>query len=303
MDFPARGEKKNPVILLAEDERLNMKMLSVMLSKLAPFASVVQAEDGEKAVVLFREHRPDLVLMDLQMPVIDGLQATAKIRAIETKESPEKVRSCIVALTADVLPETRGECLAGGMDDYLAKPVRREEIMAVLDRCFGTVGSGERDFRDAPSENAAWNRPLMLEVLDGDEELADEIASEFLKETAQMPAVLAEALAEGDMEKLRRHAHTIKGLAGNVGGEAVRSTAFDVEKATRQGDREKARLFIEKLKDEFERLREAMDSHLRTRTSPETALGKHPRRDGTSTAADEEAPHTSTANAAVCREE
>ena len=305
--FPRARRKENPVILLAEDERLNMKMLSVMLSKLAPFASVVQAEDGEKAVALFREHRPDLVLMDLQMPVIDGLQATAEIRTIETKERPEKVRSIIVALTADVLPETRGECLAGGMDDYLAKPVRREEIMAVLDRCFGTEGSEERNFRDALAENAAWNRPLMLDVLDDDEELADEITSEFLKETPQMLAALADALAEGDMEKLRRRAHTIKGLAGNVGGEAMRSTAFDVEKTARLGNRDKAGLLVARLEDEFERLREAMDRHLRTRTSPETESGNQPRHDETPTSADEErrrnAPQNSDHSAAAFREE
>ncbi len=301
--FPHSRRKDTPVILLAEDERLNMKMLTIMLSKLAPFSSVVQAEDGEKAVALFREHRPDLVLMDLQMPVIDGLQATAEIRAIEAKECREKERCCIVALTADVLPETRGECLAGGMDDYLSKPVRREEIMAVLERCFGMNGGGERDFRDAPAEDAAWNRPLMLDVLDGDEALADEIASEFLKETPQMLAALSDALAERDMEKLRRRAHTIKGIAGNVGGEALRSAAFDVEKTARLGDREKAVLLVVRLKDEFERLRKAMDNHLKTRTSLEAKTETNPQPEETPAVADEErrrnAPHKSTTDTAT----
>jgi len=303
---PHARRKANPVILLAEDEPLNMKMLTIMLSKLAPFASVVQAEDGEQAVALFREQRPDLVLMDLQMPVIDGLQATAEIRAIETKESPEKERCCIVALTADVLPETKEQCLASGMDGYLSKPVRREEIMAVLDRSFGTEGDGKQDFRDAPAEDAAWNRSLMLEALDGDEELADEIASEFLKETTEMLAALAGALAEGDTETLRRRAHAIKGLAGNVGGEAVRSAASDVEKAARLGDGEKAGVFVARLEDEFERLYEAMGKHLRTRTSRATESEAHPRQDETPTATDEEhrrnAPRTSTSDTAAFQE-
>lgn len=304
--FPHARRKGNRVILLAEDERLNMKMLAIMLSKLAPFASVVQAEDGEKAVELFREHRPDLVLMDLQMPVIDGLQATAEIRAIEAKESPGKERCYIVALTADVLPETRGECLAGGMDDYLSKPVRREEIMTVLERCFGTEEGGRGEPGGTSLEDAAWNRPLMLDVLDGDEALADEIASEFLKETPQMLAALSDALAERDMEKLRRRAHTIKGLAGNVGGEALCSAAFDVEKTARLGDRDKTGLLVARLEDEFERLREAMDRHLRTLTPPETESGNHPRQDETPTATDEEsrrnAPHKSTTHAAAFQE-
>ena len=76
--------------------------------------------------------------MDLQMPVKDGFQACAEIRALEMEDaSPENGRCCIIALTADVMPETRSECLARGMDDYLAKPARKEEIMAVVERCLG----------------------------------------------------------------------------------------------------------------------------------------------------------------------
>ncbi|TDY57032.1 PAS domain S-box-containing protein [Aminivibrio pyruvatiphilus] len=130
--------KEKAVILIAEDERVNRKMLSLLLSKLAPSASLVQAEDGEQAVALFREHRPDLVFMDLQMPGKDGFQATAEIRAMETEKTPAERRSFIVAITADAQRETREECLARGMDAYLPKPLQREEIRAVLDHCLGT---------------------------------------------------------------------------------------------------------------------------------------------------------------------
>jgi CheY-like chemotaxis protein len=130
--------KENTVVMIVEDDRLSMKMLAVIVSKIAPSATVLQAEDGERAVALFRERRPDLVFMDLQIPVKDGFEATAEIRALEMKDaSPERGRCCIIALTADVLPETREECLAGGMDDYLSKPVHREEIRAVIERCLG----------------------------------------------------------------------------------------------------------------------------------------------------------------------
>jgi CheY-like chemotaxis protein len=135
--LPPGRTKNKPVILIAEDDKLNMKMIVAIVSKLAPAASIVQAEDGEQAVALFREHRPDLVFMDLQMPVKDGLRSAAEIRAMEMEDTPERERCCIVALTADVLPETRGVCLAGGMDDYLTKPVRREEIKHVIERCLG----------------------------------------------------------------------------------------------------------------------------------------------------------------------
>ena len=135
---PSRGKtRENPVVMIAEDERLNMRMLSITVSKLFPRADVVQAEDGEEAVALFREHRPDLVFMDLQMPVKNGIRATAEIRALELESGPGKERCRIVAVTADVRPETRAACLAGGMDDSISKRVRKEEIRAALERCFG----------------------------------------------------------------------------------------------------------------------------------------------------------------------
>lgn len=124
-------------MMIVEDAPLNMKMLAVLVSKFAPFASVVQAEDGERAVAVFKERRPDLVFMDIQMPVKDGFLACAEIRALEREIAPDGERCCIVAVTADVQPETRGECLAAGMDEYLSKPVRKEDVREVIERCLG----------------------------------------------------------------------------------------------------------------------------------------------------------------------
>jgi len=141
--FPGKM-KENPLVLIVEDEKISMKMLALLVKKLVPSATVIQAGNGEEAVALFRERRPDLVFMDLQMPGKDGFEAAAEIRAFESENDPEEERCCIVALTADVLPETRGECLAAGMDDYLSKPARWGEIRAVLERCLGTDARGGR---------------------------------------------------------------------------------------------------------------------------------------------------------------
>ena len=140
--IPPGKMKEHPVVLIVEDEKMSMKMLVLLVSKLAPSASVLRAENGGQAVALFRERRPDLIFMDLSMPGKDGFEATAEIRAQEMEETPECGRCCIVALTADALSETRGECLAAGMDDYLSKPVQRNEIWAVLERCLGGEGCG-----------------------------------------------------------------------------------------------------------------------------------------------------------------
>ncbi len=261
--LPLTEKEGNLRILIAEDERLNMKMLSILIAKLAPFASILQAEDGEQAVSLYREHRPNLVFMDLQMPSKDGLRAAEEIRALEGKETPERKRCRIVALTASVQPEIEEECLAAGMNGYLSKPVRTNDVRAVLESCLGAEECGENTPEPPSIGGDVWNRARMLEALDGDEELADEIASEFLNETPRKLASLSAALVAGDMETARRNAHAIKGLAGNVGGDALYAAAADAERAARVGDRDEAAVRGEYLAREFERLKEAINEHPR----------------------------------------
>ena len=293
ISLPPGRREGNPLILIAEDERMNMKMLSILLSKLAPFASVLQAEDGEQAVSLYREHRPDLVFMDLQMPLKDGLRAAGEIRALERKEPPGTKRCCIVALTASVQPETKEECLAAGMNDYLSKPVRTNDVRAALERWLGAEECGEHT-PEAPSiggnGGGVWNRARMLEALDGDEELADEIASEFLKETPRKLAALSAALAAGDMETARRNAHALKGLAGNIGGDALYAAAADAERAARGGDHAEATARAGYLAREFEQLQETINEHLRTcapnGAEPEPAEDTSPKRAASGTAAE-----------------
>ena len=135
--LPPGHTKENPVVLIVDNNPLQQKILSIMVSKTARFASLVLAEEGEEAVALFREHKPDLVFMDLHMPVKSGFQASAEIRALERKGIQEGVRCYIVAISADARPEIRGECLASGMDDYISKPFRKEKILAVIERCLG----------------------------------------------------------------------------------------------------------------------------------------------------------------------
>ncbi len=135
--LPPVRRKENPVVMIVEDEWLNRKMLAVMVSKIAPSASVLQADDGEQAVALFRERKPDLIFMDLQMPVKDGFRASEEIRAMELENASGGDRCRIVAITADVQPETPRECIAAGMDHYLSKPVEKEEICSVLELWIG----------------------------------------------------------------------------------------------------------------------------------------------------------------------
>jgi CheY-like chemotaxis protein len=106
-------------VLIAEDQKVNRRLMKFLVSKLLPGARVLEAVDGLEAVRLFREENPDIVFMDLHMPRLEGIAAAAEIRALERGGR----RTPIIAVTADVQPETRRSCLEGGMDGYLGKPL------------------------------------------------------------------------------------------------------------------------------------------------------------------------------------
>jgi CheY-like chemotaxis protein len=125
---PSISSSTESKVLLVEDDRINSMILQRMLTKLG--MSVVQAHDGSEAMQKMREHEFDVVLMDCHMPIMDGLEATRRIRAGEAGNSEVP----IVALTAAALDEDRRRCLDAGMDDFLSKPVRPDEILEVMSR-------------------------------------------------------------------------------------------------------------------------------------------------------------------------
>lgn len=118
-------------LLIVEDLRMNRTLLRLLASRLLPSAAVFEAENGERAVEIFRTHAPDIVFMDMHMPVMNGFEATAAIRELEKARG---THTPIVALTADVLSETRERCFQAGMDDFLPKPIEAESLRAVLER-------------------------------------------------------------------------------------------------------------------------------------------------------------------------
>lgn len=133
---PARTMKA-PGILIAEDVKLNRRLLRLIISKLIPEASLFEAADGNECVELFRKHAPDLLFLDLQMPRKDGFKTAREIRMLEREDPAGEKRLLIIALTADVQPETRNLCIAEGMDGYLAKPVEVNDVREILEQCLG----------------------------------------------------------------------------------------------------------------------------------------------------------------------
>ena len=215
-------------VLVAEDNAVNQRVVARMLERLGCTVDLVA--NGREAITALAQRPYDLVLMDCQMPEMDGFAATAAIRA---REDPER-RTPIVALTANALPADRERCLAAGMDDYLPKPVRSEELAAVLRRWVGTEPSAPRASAPASAAVEATLDPKALADLQasapGDgAELLREILELFVRDAPDRLAALRQASATGDAAAVRRIAHVLRGESGYVGARRLRALCEQVE--------------------------------------------------------------------------
>jgi len=228
-------------ILLVEDNLTNQQVALGILRKLGLQAdAVVNGEEGVNAV---NAHPYDLVLMDVQMPIMDGLEATRRIRRQQAAAGiPARP---IVAMTAHAMRGDRERCLEAGMNDYLTKPITPQSLIAALAKWLPEEGLPNR--KPAGKAIRAWSQPagqggapvwdrdgMMARLLD-DVPLARSIVAGFLDDLPRQVAALRLALEAGDDGAIRRLAHTLKGAAANVGGENVRAIALAIETAAAAG--------------------------------------------------------------------
>jgi len=262
-----RVERRGVRVLLAEDNAVNRKVALGMLKKLGFTADSVA--DGEQVLSALSERTYDLVLMDCQMPVMDGYEAARRIRALE---KPGGKRIPVVAMTAYAMSGDRERCIEAGMDDYLAKPISIEALSAALASWLphregpgGTDGSPRRSEPPTPrketetcAKSAVWRKDELLNRLLGDEEMTREILEAFLEDIPREIDSLAAAVAVGNTPTVELLAHTIKGAAGNVGSEGLRSAAFEMESAAKKGDLSGAQALLKSIRQEFEHLKAAI---------------------------------------------
>jgi len=233
----AERQRAGVRILLAEDNITNQRVALAILSKLGYRANAVA--DGEQALKALESRRYDLVLMDCQMPVMDGFEATAAIRSSRSAVHNHGIP--IVAMTAHAMKGDREACLEAGMDDYVAKPIRPRELTEAIERSLSrepTARTAE-PLADEP-EDFIFDPSVLLRTLDGDEELVRIIIDGFLEDIPGQIDALKEALEQGDAPVVRHQAHTIKGASANIGAEALRQTAHAVEKAGEAGNLDEA---------------------------------------------------------------
>jgi len=239
-------------ILLVEDNLTNQEVAKGILSNLGLRVDV--ACNGAQAIQALESFSYGLVLMDVQMPVMDGIEATRRIRsATSTVLNP---RIPIIAMTAHALEGDRLKCIAAGMDDFVTKPVYPKVLTEALLRWLPSAkASAPQPKRALPP---VFDRAGMRERLMNDDGLIQLVTGDFLKDMPVQIQALRQFAEQGDAYGAFNKAHLIKGAASNVGGEALRAVAFTIEKAGKSGDLSAVSLQLEELEDQFRRLKEAM---------------------------------------------
>ena len=228
-------QRRGRTVLLVEDNATNRRVAELFLERAG--CEVALAEDGTEALAALRERRVDLVLMDVQMPVMDGLEATRRIR----DEIAGGARIPIVGLTANALKEQVEACRAAGMDDVIAKPLERERLEAVLERFAPAVGmrTGRHVIRP-PAERVAPGSEISLprfrEVTAGDAVLARGLVASFEHSARQACADIEAALGRGDFALAKRAAHSLVGASANMGATRLEAVAAAMEQAAAQED-------------------------------------------------------------------
>ena len=236
-------------ILLAEDNAVNQKVAVRMLNKRGH--TVVTVAGGSDALVELEREAFDLVLMDVQMPGMDGYEATVATREKE-KESGTHVP--IVALTASAMKGDRERCLQAGMDGYVSKPLLVRELYEAVDRYSKVDRPAEGD----STEREVFDREAALARVEGDVELLEEIVEIFLDEAPGVLTSIRESAGRRDGEALERDADKLKGSVGNLGAKRAFDAAQELESIGRGGDLTKGTSASERLEEEIGRLERAL---------------------------------------------
>ncbi|MCU0723944.1 MAG: response regulator, partial [Planctomycetes bacterium] len=226
--------RRDARILLAEDNATNRKVALRMLEKMGYRAEV--AENGLEALKALSRERFDLVLMDVEMPVMDGLQAARTVRDPASDALDHGIP--IVAMTAHAMKGDRERFLEAGMDEYVSKPVQPLFLRKTVERLLARRDPpGEGPAPDSPghAEAAGLDLAALLERLDGDRSFCRDLLSCFLEEASGRLEALEAALSGRDAETLRLQAHSIKGSAANVEARRASGLAASIEDAARRG--------------------------------------------------------------------
>ena len=234
-EVSAEAAKVAMRLLLVEDNLVNQKLAMRLLQKMGH--EVALAVNGKQATEMVEREKFDVVLMDIQMPVMSGLEATHIIRA---SKNPQVRRLPIVAMTANAMAGDAEKYLEAGMDGYISKPIRRDVLKTELERFSGGTGPGAEPQRAAVSAPAkvdeSFNFGELLDRVDNDRELLKELVEIFQKDFPAHRQELQAAVAAGDMKRVATTGHTLKGMFANLAAGRAASLAANVERLGKAGE-------------------------------------------------------------------
>jgi CheY-like chemotaxis protein len=241
------GRRYEGLVLLVEDNPVNQKVAVRFLERMG--CQVRVADNGAEGVKAYGESRFDIVLMDLQMPVMDGLTATRRIREIEAlsgKPTP------IVALTANAMAGQLERCMEAGMNGFLTKPLEIERLHEILEQYGLAVQPGEQHSSAVSASATPVNLARLNEITDGDPEFAFELASTFISSGEQVLEEIHAALEAFDRNGLSRAAHKLKGASANIHAENLRELAYALETHAGAVDQPRLKELVSQLREGFE---------------------------------------------------
>jgi CheY-like chemotaxis protein len=265
-DTPSTGDRpapRNGHVLLVEDNEINQTVAVGFLTRLGFTADI--AGNGREALSMMSGTHYDAVLMDCQMPVMDGYTATAELRS---REGPAQ-HTPVIALTASALIDDRARCIAAGMDDYIPKPVNADTMATVLARWIPTA---ERRDLVEPADTGVqpvFQIERRLKELEGPDpqQNRETFARIFAMFTTQAQAAIAKletAIAEGDTSVIEQEAHRLKGSAGNIGAVAMANLCQELDTVARDQRLDYAPELLQRLRIEYTLVRDALNRFTRS---------------------------------------
>ncbi len=240
-----------PRILLAEDNEMNRKVVQLMLEKKG--FSCQEAVNGRDAINEMLRNEYDIVLMDCQMPILDGFLATKEIREIEKG----KKHTIIIAMTASAMQGDKEMCINAGMDDYVSKPIDYIDLVKKINEYWGIISITKEG---AARMKEDWTKiDFMVEGLKDfmdrngfDEKIGTKLYSEYVLQLPKSVTNMEMSLGEGNMEDLSRHAHQLKGSSGMLRISVMAELCLKLEMAAKSGDKVESSLIIDKIKFLFD---------------------------------------------------
>lgn len=244
-----RESKRRLSILLAEDNAVNQKLATKMLERMGHTVTV--AGDGVKALQVLEKERFDLVLMDVQMPEMDGLEAT---RTQRRREKATGTHIPIIAMTAYAMKGDKEKCLESGMDGYISKPISAQELYEIIEQVLSAPEKEPEKLTIRARTVGTLNKKAILERVGGDIDLFKEIVGLFLDSCPVLLTEIREAFQQGNPESVERAAHTLKGSVSNFGAESAVAAALTLERMGRSKDLSEAKQAIMDLETEIDRV-------------------------------------------------